>query len=158
MSYLLSRSGSPDQHRNLRAFCVIDSNGDALTYTKARHFRRKRSQKKTISLGSRIKEVVHGSEMFGLIADDGLSPFSRKTNRDGSSPPSPESDFAPIRFIAIERVSCASGLNAPRLIPGDTRRLLISVILSTFSTEIGCFFGVKSNKSLKFINKNLYIG
>ena len=67
----MSRSGSPDQHRNLRAFCVIDSNGDALTYTKARHFRRKRSQKKTISLGSRIKEVVHGSEMFGLISDDG---------------------------------------------------------------------------------------
>ena len=50
---------------------MIESNGDALTYTKDRHFRRKRSQKKTISLGSPIKEVVHGSEMFGLIADDG---------------------------------------------------------------------------------------
>lgn len=50
---------------------MIDSNGDALTYVKARHFQRERSQNKTISLGSPIREVVHGSEMFGLIADDG---------------------------------------------------------------------------------------
>ncbi len=41
------------------------------------------------------------------------------------------SDFAPIRFMAIDSVSCASGLRAPSEIPGATRRLRISVMLST---------------------------
>jgi len=72
-----------------------------------------------------------------LIADDALSPFGRGLWRAGSSPPSPESDRAPMRFIAIDSVSCASGLSAPSEIPGATRRLRISVMLSTSSTEIG---------------------
>ena len=84
-----------------------------------------------------------------LIALDGLSPFSRSLKREGSSPPSPESDFAPIRFIAIDRVSCASGLNAPNEMPGDTSLLRISVILSTVSTEIDSYLRSKSIRSRK---------
>ena len=61
--------------------------------------------------------------------------------------PSPESDFAPIRFIAIERVSWASGLSAPSEIPGETSRLRISVMLSTVSTETGSYLRSKSIKS-----------
>ena len=84
------------------------------------------------------------------MALDGLSPFARKLKRSGSSPPSPESDLAPIRFMAIDSVSCASGLNAPSEIPGDTRRFLISVIDSTSSTRTGLTSDLKSNKSLRF--------
>ena len=40
-----------------------------------------------------------------LIFEDGLSPLGFGLNRIGSSPPSPESDFAPIRFIATDKVS-----------------------------------------------------
>ena len=72
-----------------------------------------------------------------LMADEALSPFSRGLDRSGSSPPSPESDRAPILFIAIDNVSCASGLSAPREIPGASRRFLISVMLSTSSTDTG---------------------
>ena len=71
MTYLLTRESSSDEHRNLRAFCIIDVNGDATTYAKSRHFNKKRSKQNTIYLGSPIREVVHGSEMFGLIAEDG---------------------------------------------------------------------------------------
>ena len=60
-----------------------------------------------------------------LILDDGLSPFFLWTKRRGSSPPSPESDFDPILFMAMERVSCASGLSAPKEIPGATNLFLI---------------------------------
>ena len=57
--------------------------------------------------------------------------------RAGSSPPSPLSLRAPMRFIAIDSVSCASGLSAPSEMPGASRRLRISVMLSTSSTGIG---------------------
>ena len=85
-----------------------------------------------------------------LIALDGLSPFGRRLKRSGSSPPSPESDFAPILFIAIERVSCASGLKAPSEIPGETSRRRISVMLSTCSTGIAVFGDEKSSRSRRF--------
>lgn len=71
MSYFLARSGLSREHRNLRAFCVLDINGDAVTYVKARHFNKRRSRTKAISLGSPIEAVRHGSEMFALIAGDG---------------------------------------------------------------------------------------
>jgi hypothetical protein len=44
-----------------------------------------------------------------------------------------ESDFAPIRFIAMFSVLCASGDSAPSDMPGVTNRLRISVIDSTSS-------------------------
>ncbi len=72
-----------------------------------------------------------------LIAEDALSPFDRGLARAGSSPPSPESLRAPMRFIAIDSVSCASGDSAPSEIPGVTSRLRISVMLSTSSIGIG---------------------
>ena len=42
-----------------------------MTYVKARHFNKRRSRTKAISLGSPIEAVRHGSEMFALIAGDG---------------------------------------------------------------------------------------
>ena len=42
-----------------------------------------------------------------------------------------------MRFMAIDSVSCASGDSAPREMPGATRRLRISVMLSTSSTGMG---------------------
>ena len=42
-----------------------------LTYVKSRHFNKRRSRTKAISLGSPIEAVRHGSEMFALIAGDG---------------------------------------------------------------------------------------
>ena len=76
-------------------------------------------------------------EAICLIAEFGLSPFFRGFARSGSSPPSPLSLRAPIRFIAMLSVSCASGLNAPSEMPGATSRFRISVMLSTSSTGIG---------------------
>ena len=86
-----------------------------------------------------------------LIFADGLSPFGSGWKCAGSSPPSPESDLAPIRFMATFSVLCASGLRAPSDIPGVTNRLRIEVMLSTSSTEIGAFAGLKSNKSRRWI-------
>ena len=40
-----------------------------------------------------------------------------------------------MRFMAMDRVSCASGLSAPSEIPGATSRLRSSVIDSTSSTD-----------------------
>jgi hypothetical protein len=71
-----------------------------------------------------------------LIFADGLSPFGSGWKCAGSSPPSPLSDFAPIRFIATFSVLCASGDSAPSDIPGVTKRLRIEVMLSTSSIGI----------------------
>src|SRR6185436_20972833 len=48
-----------------------------------------------------------------LIALRRESPFASGTYRAGSSPPSPVFDLAPIRFMAMARVSCASWLIDP---------------------------------------------
>ena len=80
-----------------------------------------------------------------------LSPFGIGRKCAGSSPPSPESDFAPIRFIAMLSVLCASGPSAPRLMPGVTNRLRIAVMLSTSSSGAGEVFGVKSSRSRRLI-------
>ena len=65
------------------------------------------------------------------------SPFSMVAKRARSSPPSPELDFPPIRFIAMARTSCASGDRAPRDIPAVVKRRRISSIGSTSSRGIG---------------------
>ena len=67
-------------------------------------------------------------EAICLIAELALSPLACGLKRAGSSPPSPESDLAPMRFMAIASVSCASGDSAPSDMPGVTKRLRISVI------------------------------
>jgi len=81
LTYLLNRESSSSEHRNLRAFCVVDLNGDATTYAKSRHFKKKRSKQNTISLGSPIQRVVHGPEMFGLIATDGTFKVIKSNGR-----------------------------------------------------------------------------
>ncbi len=48
-----------------------------------------------------------------LIADRLESPLGSTSKRSASSPPSPVLDFAPRRFIAMARVSCASLLIEP---------------------------------------------
>src|ERR1039458_200087 len=48
-----------------------------------------------------------------FTADRRRSPLAPGTNLAESSPPSPVLDFAPIRFIAIARVSCASAEMEP---------------------------------------------
>ena len=68
-----------------------------------------------------------------LIALRRKSPFSSGTKRCGSSPPSPEFDFAPIRFIAIASVSCASALIEPNDIAPVTNRDTIALTGSTSS-------------------------
>ena len=71
------------------------------------------------------------------MAELALSPLGRGRKRAGSSPPSPESDLAPMRFMAMLSVPWASGESAPSDMPGVTKRLRISVIDSTSSMEIG---------------------
>ena len=75
-------------------------------------------------------------ELICLIAELALSPLARGFARSGSSPPSPLSLRAPMRFMAMLSVSCASGLSAPKEMPGATSRLRISVMLSTSSTSM----------------------
>ncbi len=92
-----------------------------------------------------------------MIFADGLSPFGSGVKCAGSSPPSPLSDFAPIRFIAMFSVLCASGLSAPSDIPGVTNRLRIEVMLSTSSIGTGWPIGLISSKSRKCVGGLLRI-
>ena len=59
-------------------------------------------------------------------------------NRSGSSPPSPVLLLAPMRFIAIASVSCASLLIEPNDMAPVVNRLTISFAGSTSSRGIGC--------------------
>ena len=85
-----------------------------------------------------------------LIFEFAQSPFADGRKRLGSSPPSPESDFPPIRFIAIARASCASGEIAPSDIAAVVNRTRMSSIGSTSSIGIGpLLLGTNSSKSFK---------
>ena len=70
-------------------------------------------------------------EAICLTPELALSPLAYGLKRNVSSPPSPDTALAPIRFIAIASVSCASGDSAPSDMPGVTKRFRISVIAST---------------------------
>ncbi len=65
------------------------------------------------------------------------SPFGSGVLRLRSSPPSPEFEWPPRRFIATASVSCASFESAPRLIAPVEKRLTISLAGSTSSIGIG---------------------
>ena len=65
------------------------------------------------------------------------SPSGRLAYRAGSSPPSPLLLFAPSRFIAIARVSCASLPSDPCDIEDTTNRFTISSAGSTSSSGTG---------------------
>ena len=83
-----------------------------------------------------------------LIDELGLSPFSNFEYLAESSPPSPLSDLEPILFIAMASVSWASGLKAPREIPGDTKLFLISEMLWTWSNLRGFCDSLNWRRSL----------
>ena len=72
-----------------------------------------------------------------LIAERRRSPFSSRVKREGSSPPSPVLDLAPMRFMAMASVSWASRDSDPRLIAPVLKRLTISLAGSTSSSGIG---------------------
>ena len=55
----------------------------------------------------------------------------------GSSPPSPEFDLPPMRFMAMAMVSWVSWEIAPRDMPPVQKRLTISEAGSTWSTLMG---------------------
>ena len=65
------------------------------------------------------------------------SPLPSGSNRLTASPPSPEFDRAPRRFIAIASVSCASAEIDPKLIAPVENRLTISPAGSTSSIGTG---------------------
>src|SRR5882762_9327309 len=66
------------------------------------------------------------------------SPLGRGAYDAGSSPPSPVFDRAPMRFMPIARVACASGVSAPRDMALEMNRRRMSSTGSTSSSGIGC--------------------
>ena len=62
-----------------------------------------------------------------------------------------------MRFMATLSVPCASGDSAPSDMPGVLKRLRISVIDSTSSTEIGALPGRKSRRSRSATGGSLLI-
>src|SRR5215469_14105272 len=72
-----------------------------------------------------------------LIADLRRSPFTSAAYLSASSPPSPEFDRPPSRFIAIARVWCASADSEPYDIAPVQNRLTISLTGSTSSIGTG---------------------
>ena len=75
---------------------------------------------------------------------------SNGTKRVSSSPPSPVLDRAPMRFIAIASVSCASRLMEPSEIAPVANRGRICSTGSTSLNGIGCIFD--SSNSIRFRN------
>src|SRR3546814_6945433 len=63
-----------------------------------------------------------------LIAEFSLSQFWRGVKRAGFSPPSPESDLAPLQFISIFSVQCPSDDSPLVVLPGVHKRLRIAVV------------------------------
>ena len=80
-----------------------------------------------------------------LIAERAESPLAIGAKRACSSPPSPVLDCAPMRFIAIASVVCASRLMDPKLIAPVEKRLTISVASSTSSSDTGGPAGSRLN-------------
>ena len=88
------------------------------------------------------------------MADRFESPLDITSKRSGSSPPSPVLDFAPSRFIAMAKVSCASAEIDPYDIAPVENRLTISLAGSTSSMGTGGRRpSVKSNRPRSVINR-----
>ena len=94
------------------------------------------------------------AEAICLVADDALSPLSRGSKRSRASPPSPLQDAAPILFIAMARVSCASLESAPCDMLPLLKRLRIWVIDSTSSSPIACLSVLKPRRLRIWIGGN----
>jgi hypothetical protein len=65
------------------------------------------------------------------MAERRWSPLSSVPSRRGSSPPSPEFDRPPMRFMAMASVSCDSGEIEPRLMAPVAKRFTMSLAGST---------------------------
>ena len=102
-------------------------------------------------LATRPAVTPNRPEATCLILAQGLSPLGSGWLCAGSSPPSPLSDLAPMRFMAMFSVMCASGDSAPSDIPGVTKRLRIEVIDSTSSIGTGLPKGLMSRRSRMWI-------
>ncbi len=72
---------------------------------------------------------------------------------NGSSPPSPELLRAPIRFMAIDSVACASGESAPSDIAAETKRGRMASIGSTSSSGTGVPAGRKPSRSRGLVGR-----
>ena len=109
------------------------------------------------TLGDLDLELLGGVEILGGDAEAagghlldrrvGIVAVEPRLEALRPSPPSPLSERAPIRFMAMVSVSCASGDSAPRDMPGVTKRFLISVMLSTSSSGTGGSLRLKSSRS-----------
>ena len=82
-----------------------------------------------------------------LIGELALSPFGARREALLALAALAASALAPIRFMAMVSVSCASGDSAPSDMPGVTKRLRISVMLSTSSSGTGALLAAKSSRS-----------
>ncbi len=87
------------------------------------------------------------------IRERRLSPFGSGVLRRRSSPPSPEFDRPPIRFIATASVSCASGESAPRLIAPVEKRLTMSSADSTSWRS----YGVSDSRSFSSPRRSAWL-
>ncbi len=85
-----------------------------------------------------------------LMAERRRSPFGSGVERRRSSPPSPEFERPPIRFMAIASVSWASWESAPSDIAPLAKRFTISETGSTSSSGTGspAGFTVSSERSV----------
>ena len=79
------------------------------------------------------------------------SPSSSRVKRLGSSPPSPELLFPPMRFMAFAKFSCASSLIDPKDMAPVLKRFTILVHGSTSSMGMGSK-SVNSNIPRKVIS------
>ncbi len=82
-----------------------------------------------------------------LTALFALSPLARGCTRSAPSPPSPDTALAPMRFMAMASVSCASGESAPSDMPGVTKRRRMAVTGSTSSSGTATAAVLKASRS-----------
>ena len=86
------------------------------------------------------------AEAICLVAEEALSPLSRGSKRSRASPPSPLQEAAPMRFMAMASVSCASLESAPCDMLPLEKRLRTWVIDSTSSSPMGARSDLKSSR------------
>src|SRR5215472_12150237 len=88
-----------------------------------------------------------------LIADLRRSPLASAAYLSASSPPSPEFDRPPRRFIAIASVWCASADSEPYDIAPVQNRFTISLTGSTSSTGTGSLAGLIASSPRSVIRR-----
>lgn len=103
-----------------------------------------REKLKFVNIGMKTKATNQNNGLsFNMVVISRVTYKSKKT----TSPPSPELDFPPNRFIAIAIASCVSLEIAPRDIPPVQKRCTMEVADSTFPTGIGALLLLNSKRS-----------